>query len=418
MKVKETPIILPRNYIVWLFFIWLLFKTYRTPEPEYITVLFFVLVAFILCEVYITIIKNSIHIQVLPISKQFNKEEQATLKLIVSNVSFLPVPYVYIFLKESYHVEAEQIKCLCVTLPAQSRKEYTFHLQALNSGKEEIGISKVIVSDYMELVQRRLKFTWKQEVVVLPQPKKLTGSRYILGYAPTQNNEKIDANQSVITEAGEVSYELQPYLEGESQRLMHWKLVAQRDIYMVRQREEIIKLKKQRLVIVDPVIGDALSMTVRLSGFKALSKRSRIRFRWAKGKKQAQIKDKMINGITSYLLDILNAQEAILFLYYENGRWHQCLLVTVQDLEQFSIQISRSILDSEDKPKIRIPEIPDGNYSQKILITAKADTALGAAAEDISGIHILEIADRSVHTLGSYATAWYLTDDYQIVRNG
>ena len=415
MRDREMPIFLPRNYIVWGFLIWLIYRSYKKPEPEMISVIYFVVVCFILCEIYMTYIKSKIKILTSKLPERVNKEEKVTLRLTVYNHSFLPVPYVYIFLKDSYHIVSEQYKCLCVSLPPHGHKEFVFHLKAENSGKEVIGIDRVVVNDFLELARRKLKYQYLQEVTILPQPIILKGVEYLLHRMAISKNDNDEAKQMMITEDGEVSYELKPYVEGQSQRLIHWKLVAQRDIYMIREREQTIKLRKKRVVVVDPIITLEKEKVDGLSKYLPVGKAHK---RWEIGRRKAKLRDKLVNGTTSYLLEVLKLGESILLFYHDEEGWQQVKLEVKQDLEKINEKLSGCMLEGRTSTVSRLPQLPTKGYSQKIVITSGADQRLRSMLEEMQDVKVLELQQRSMLDEETYGQYWYLTDDYQIVTNG
>ena len=226
-----------------------------------------------------------------------------------------------------------------MTLPPHSHKEYTFTFEVTYSGVERVGIEKIIMNDFMELVRRKLDFSWQQQVIILPQPKAFKGADYLLHYISNNQDEEVDAKQSALMEEGEVSYELKPYIEGQSQRLVHWKLVAQRDIYMVREREQIVKLSRERLVIIDPLVT---LNEEKLTGMSRWMRSKRINFYKSQHKRKAKIVDKLVNGTISYLLQVLKMEESIALMYYGDSEWQTVQLKTLQDLEGISDKISNS----------------------------------------------------------------------------
>lgn len=409
------PIFLPRSYIVWCFLAWIIYKVYKKPEPELIAVIYFVIICFILCELYMLFIKGQITIVPSKLPDQVNKDEKLTLKLTVYNRSFLPAPYIYIFLKDSYHIVPEQYKCLCVTLPPHGQKEFTFELIAKQSGKEVVGIEKIIINDLFELVRRKVNYHFLQQVTVLPQPVTLKGIGALLASSALDKNENDDIRQTAFVEDGEVSYELKPYVEGQSQRLIHWKLVAQRDIYMVREREQLIKLKRERIVVVDPVVQLEKDIS---SVHKIPFEFNGARKRWQMGRDKAKLTDKLVNGTTSYLLEVLKQGESILLFYYDEEQWQQIRLEVIQDLEKISEKISGCMLQGKTVPEVRLPQIPAKGYCQSILITAGMDRRLRRIIEEEGNIKVLELQKRSMLDEQGYGQYWYLSDDYQIVTNG
>lgn len=414
MNRQEMPIRLHRNSsLVAFFVIGITLRIYQKPTPELIAVLYFTGIAYLLCQLYLSYIKKKIQIVVHPLPHYLNKTERWTLEINLSNIGFLPVPYLYIFLKESYHVVPEQIKALCVTLPPHSQKKFTFEMRAKESGEEIIGIEKVILLDFFEVAQRKLPFSHLQPITVLPQPFVLKGVEYLMGQSYNSKKNQKPVAHFLKSQEGEVSYELKPYIEGESQRLMHWKLVAQRDIYMIREREILLHEKKVHLVILDPVI---CMPSHPLSFYQRFNPLQRVRLKWQEEREKAFFKDKLINSTISYLIEILKNEESISFHYYKENQWQQVSIENKQQLVALGKALSKGVT-TEDNLRVRWPENLEGTYTQQLLITIGGRRRTSSDLLQNQGLNILEVQRRSMNIEDVEEQYWYITSTHQIVRS-
>lgn len=372
-KLKERPVAIPRNILLHVITIGIVVKLYDTPHPTLMKALYLMGIVFVLGEVYLFVIKRRIKVEVEPLPKVLHKGENVHLQITVRNPSLLPLSYVYLFLKESYYLVPKEIRCLCLTLGPKSKKTFSIPYEALNSGADYIGIERIVLVDYFEFARRKYKFSWGQEVSILSQVKPLKEITNLVKYMPHKESEILEEKPLQVEDEGEISYELAPYKEGQSERLIHWKLVAQRDIYMVREREDDIKLRKEHLVMIDPVL---LRKKVGKMYFKRFFRTHRLRKRWAKERENAFYMDKVITSCMSYLDSLISKEIGVIWIGYNEGKWEQMLLTRPGDLEQIEEMLCKTyFIPVLDKAQ-RWPQFELNPCIEKTLLTATLDTTL------------------------------------------
>ena len=426
-KQKERPVVLPRNRLLHLVTLGIIIKLYDTPHPTLMKALYLIGIVFILGEVYMSIIKRRLKIEIGPLPSVVHKGEIIHLQITVRNTSFLPLPYVYLFFKESYYLVPKAIKCLCLTLAPRSKKTFSIPYVALNSGADRVGIERIVLVDYFEFARRKYKFNWSQEVAILSQVKPLKEIANLAAYVPRKESDELDERPLQLEDEGELSYELAPYQEGQSERLIHWKMVAQRDIYMVREREDNIHLRKEHLVMMDPVFHQKKSKKMH---FKRFFRTHRLRKRWAKEREKACYRDKVITACISYLYSLLSQEINVIWMGYQEGKWEQRVLTRPSDLEQIEEMLCRTyFVPTLDKTQ-RWPQFEMNQYIEKTLLTAHLDATLKQYIQQevlFKAIWIQDDADKKLRTKRKKKDKKHLdkrlegnrvynTKDYEFVR--
>lgn len=373
MRKKEKPVVVRRNILLYVVAIGIMVKLYDKPHPTLMKVLYLIGIVFILGELYLSVIKRRLKIEIEPLPKVLHKGEITHLQITVRNASFLPLPYVYLLFKESYYLVPKEMRCLCFTLAPKSKKTFSISYEALNSGIDHIGIERSILVDYFEFARRKYKFSWEQEMVILSQVKPLKEITNLVQYVPQKESKALEEKPLQLEDEGEISYELAPYQEGQPERRIHWKLVAQRDIYMVREREDDIKLKKEHLVMIDPVFQ---RKKTRRMYFKRFFRAHRLRKRWDKERENACYMDKVITSCMSYLYSLIREEMSVIWIGYNEGEWEQRLLTRSSDLEQIEEMLCKSYFVLRLDEAQRWPQFELNQYVEKTLLTTNLDVTV------------------------------------------
>lgn len=384
---KNKPVVVSRSILLPATAIGLVIKLYDTPHPTLMRALYLVGCALILEEIYMSVIKRYIKVTVAPLVGEICKGREVELKLTIQNTSFLPLPYTYIFLKESYYLVPKKTQCLCITLPRRSERTYKIKYEAKYSGVDKIGIKELVLMDYFEVSKRKIRKSYLQDITILPQltvPNELKMDMTLI----ENQKEPLEVALQHTKNQGEVSYELASYQEGESERLIHWKLVAQRDIYMVRERETLMKLKQQCLVVIDPLVGRKAQKIVV---WKKLFPTLKVRARWEMEEKKAQEMDAIITSCMSYLYSLLNQEKTIKLVCYKEGEWIEIDAHRKNELEYIAKILCKESFKNEIDHQKRYPKIRVGNYSDKVLLTAHMDSELEELIEENPDFQIVDI---------------------------
>ena len=369
-QIKERPIVLPINILLPLMVVGLIVGLYILPHNTMMRILYMALTAIVLDEVYMLIIKRRLVFNVSLAKQEITKGEKVELSVTVQNKSFLPSPYIYIFLKTSYVLTSGKTKCYCVMLPSHGEKQLVIPYEGALSGKAEVGIEKIVLVDYFEMIRKKLKFTWQEERMILPQPVLMKEYGSSISFLPNQKQENQDLKRGKV---GEVGYELAPYQEGQSERLIHWKLVAQRDIYMVREREAYKSEQEKRIVIINPIVKK--EFIKRKLNQRFLSVR-RYRFQLAQQLKQAKQEDYQITACLSYLNEVIKRREQVELYLFLDGNWKCYRIGSLGELETVKVKLIEAFMEESRFKTLlaqRWPEFEQADGKQQMLITTYLD---------------------------------------------
>lgn len=156
------------------------------------------------------------------------------LQAVLRNTGLLPIPQLMVRLAVRFFPEREEL-LLKGKLMLDSREEgaLCFAMDGTHCGCVEVRADRLVVTDYLGLVQRRCPVSSQQ--------------RHHLYILPDCVNKRLklpDVQGSVLQEMGErerrgSSYvdvsEIRTYQPGDSIKLMHWKLSARMQQLMVRE---------------------------------------------------------------------------------------------------------------------------------------------------------------------------------------
>lgn len=412
-----------RNLPLILITIFLTIMAYVTLLSTFNKLAFVLLTADLLSIVHVYTVKGAIHLTLGTTKKAIQKEEACTIKLTVTNNSFLPTPYVYIRLKEGHRVTLLGPNRICVTLGCGQTKEIPITYKGELSGREIIGIKEVVVMDYFHIIKKKLKFKEEKEISVLPQIVDLKESQEIrnqlvLVKTEIQSTTSI-GKQSLLGE--EIGYELAPYKEGDSKKLIHWKLFAQKGSYLVRQREENEHIKTKVVIVLD-----------------SISKEKDI-----EEKEHIILQDKMISACVSFIHVLIEEGQEVYFLSHEKGQWEKKYIQSSNQLKQLAYELTSysTIKEVEGAGETRLPlkileEISREIGYLKLLITSSLDPELMnemvSYGKDASSIQIVTtVAQKEevfIQSRDQMATGlmidsgqidnvvWELNDNYEMIK--
>lgn len=383
------------NYLFILVLIYVVVRLYLKTDPTLMKCFYILILAFILGQVHVGYLRSKLFITLKddrPVA--INKQEGVEFTLVIRNTSFLQSPYLHIFLKPSYHAISKEITRLCITLPPYSEKEIRISYEGKYSGKEILEIEKVILQDFFQIARRRLEVSLKKEVAVLPEVVELKHLEYLLKHMRVKS-ERSEIVPKIVEE-GEISSELKPYQEGDSLKRLHWKLVAKRDLYMVRERERGASIKREYIIVLDPVCKE-----------QGLEKR-------------ASLVDKTLVSCISYMADILKSGDKVTLLYFKEKTWEQLTITSILNLEEAAkVLATYDILSksnlTERWPVEYLKEKGEWQIS-KLFITPSLSPNLAEYLEEEKYVQVLEMK-RSHLGEALFGQTWYVSQQFEVMRN-
>lgn len=163
------------------------------------------------------------------------KEEKITGRLCISNTGVLPVLSGKVFLQVKKTISGEQ-EIFSMNIRAAGRKNgaAAFVIDSEYMGFLEITILRVELYSFFGCMKKVTYVNQEKVVMILPQTTEL--------HFPVQNSGAacsfFDEEQSGKKGNGPGEYfGIRPYVDGDSMKLIHWKLTGKTDEYMVKEVE-------------------------------------------------------------------------------------------------------------------------------------------------------------------------------------
>ena len=242
--------------------------------------------------------------------KMIHKDQILVLKIEVINKAHMPSPYIYIKPKDGIRVTVEKKQALIIMLGSNQFKELKLSCSAKFYGKEQVGLKEVSVKSFIGFFKKDLTHSIFTTIKILPEIthieyiEQFNDSLILLNKKRNEQSEQVN-NKSIENEMG---YELNPYIEGDSQRLIHWKIVASRDQYLVRQREERRQWDRKLFLILNPLV------------------------QYGSESEQIMIQDKMITTLLSLAAYYINKGQKIEVIYYKDKKWQHINIIETRNI--------------------------------------------------------------------------------------
>lgn len=231
--------------------------------------------------------------------KMVEKNESFALKIDITNKAYLPSSYIYIKPKEGKRSVLEKTQVIGLMLGAREHIEQEVYYKAQLCGQEEMMLEEVRMRSFIGFFKKCMTFNLCATVQVLPEIRHLEYMQHFDTFlAQLSISKGRQSKQEDHDNIGdEIGYELRPYVEGDSQRLIHWKIAALRDEYLVRQREGHKDPKRELFFILSPFVC------------------------WESNNEEAVLHDKMITSFVSLVAYYLNKGQKVRVAYYKDKAW-------------------------------------------------------------------------------------------------
>lgn len=408
MKKKEKPIKLPRNLLLPLSMVGLICSLYALPHQTMMRIFYIVGISLVVDMLYLQVVSRKIHLKVEAAEECIRKGEEMTLRINLQNQAILPSPYIYVFLKETYRITSDPVSCLCVTLGGKSEENFELRYKAKWSGQEQLEVEQVVIVDFFEMLRKKIDFSWQHKMKVLPNCEPMKEEKHSISYIPQKNREKF-MNQLKKDNEGEISYELAPYQQGQPEKQIHWKLVAQRDIYMIRAREVVKDKKQTSLVILDPVIGVKQDKERIYPGLLATT---RYRNKRTYEERLAKLEDYRLCACISYINELISQKEEVIFRYLLDNKWQQMTIRQKSDLQQLSQVIGQAFCERNMLEGERLPSEESKQYERICVLSASVDHEVIEYVNERTSVLLLALQSQPLKYKGNrYA---YISEAYEI----
>lgn len=394
----------PFNTLMFIGFITIGIVAYIKPD-RFINRLFIMLtITLVLDAVYFLLLIPFLKITTST-SKIIQKNERFTLKIHIINKAPLPSPYIYIKPKDAIRVTLEKKQALMIMLEGKQEIERELSYNARFYGNEQIVFEQILIRSFIGFFRKSVAQDIITPIKILPNIRQIEYIQhfddFLLSLSRQEDKQKCKLNNESIED--EIGYELSPYIEGDNQRLIHWKIAAARDEYLVRQREEKKEWKRELVFILNPLV------------------------QYQSSNEQVIIQDKMITSVISLVDHYINQGQKVKVIYYKDEKWRH-----IKITETKAMYFLKDVLSDYEGIKVEectnvqkmikeLLEFTQRGEGYKFIISSYWDKQL---EEYIIKNYIIKksisiiwthsaISDNINHKL--FSSIWYITDHYELV---
>lgn len=231
--------------------------------------------------------------------RMVEKNERFFLKVYITNKAYLPSSYVYIKARDGVRVALEKKQIIGVMPRARECIEQEIYYKAQLCGQEEVMLEEVSMRSFIGFFRKTNTLNLCTTIQVLPEIRHLEYMQHFDTFLALINTSGGKQSEQEDSESigDEVGYELRPYMDGDSQRLIHWKIAAFKDEYLVREREGSKEQKGELFFILSPFVC------------------------WESSEEEAVLQDKMLTTFVSLVAHYLNQGQKVRVAYYKDKAW-------------------------------------------------------------------------------------------------
>lgn len=271
---------------------------YTKAEHIVIDLFCILFIAIVLDTCYFLWSKDKVEVVIETSRVKVQKGEELELFIKLKNKSLLPSVYLRLYPSEGYRLLLKEKRNYCTFLGSIGTQEIRVTYEANLSGKQNVGLERVFAQDFLGLYKKEMMVPEPIKVKVIPEIRENIDSKAFLGAGLEEGvgiNSHTPIHQNYL---GEVTEELVPYQEGDSPRLVHWKIFARKEQLLVRQREDAGQVGENLLIILNP-IGSKVS----------------------EEQLQYQLQDKCLTVSLSLMHQLLRRGYEVTFIYFHRGNW-------------------------------------------------------------------------------------------------
>lgn len=306
-KLKKKP---PINTLVIACYFLLIMYAYIRTDRIINNIVVLMTLMILIDGIYFFVMIPRIKIE-LKVDHMVEKNDSFHLQISLKNHAPLPVAYTYLIPKEGKKSTLKETNSIGTMLQGN---EYVSHMILYNanlSGLEEVGLEKIIYKSFFSFFKKEVEIREGVKVKILPNViplREMKGFTEFINKIAPQSSKQVEASITMEGEE-EVGYDLRPYLVGDSQRLIHWKIAAYKGELLVRQREKNNDRRKELFFILNP--------------FLSVQEDERL-----------IVQDKVLTTFVSLVGYYLNQGEKVRIAYYQSKIWQYTKIQDSFELKQ------------------------------------------------------------------------------------
>ncbi len=230
------------------------------------------ILALVLSVFFALLTKKSINVECFMNVELLSKGDTYEVTVICENKSIFPTTPIEIVMENGAGLKAKD-KNLIVSVMPRAKKKFSVIYEARISGPSEVGIEKVLITDYLGIfrfeIKKKTDEIRKKKICVIPGISDISPKDdRILKVMQTANNgddseDTVEAN--INSFGGFPGYDNREYVIGDPLKRINWKQSAKRDKLLVRLDDEIAARCVN--IVIDSVYKTNLIKPELLSGF-------------------------------------------------------------------------------------------------------------------------------------------------------
>lgn len=225
-----------KNIITYILTVILFFCVYIYLGSNYIFL--FLLCLFILSFLLMRYTVKHITCQLEKRMLQAGKGVEQQIKIQLQNPTWVPVLYVkiQITVKNIFYKQEKIIEVKC-NIPAKSRKEMNIPITIYQSGCIEIVLSDIVVRDWLQLFEKQINLSEKEEWMIFPNMEEEDELQFLF----SGSNEEEKQNLMRSSQKSDSIAAIREYMDGDRMQRIHWKLSAKKNSILVKDYECLSK---------------------------------------------------------------------------------------------------------------------------------------------------------------------------------
>ncbi|MFA5657879.1 MAG: DUF58 domain-containing protein, partial [Oscillospiraceae bacterium] len=314
-----------------------------------------------------------------------------------------PAPFIQLRIFSSAHFSTTEFDTYKISLSSKAPEKINAHFIAAIRGKGTIGISELVITDYLGLVS--FDFfknggyeNYIREIEIFPDIPDTSPDNQLLremcdAVAYDDNEETQDA---AVSGGGMPGYEHREYFPGDSIKKINWKLSSKRDSLLVRLDE------KPKITSLNLVLDFSREYTLSGDEVKRLKNEERI-----------------IEGMLAMLMLVAGLSLECSVFYMNGSEWAVKKIQTLSDIQE----LRYTMAGYEFKDKSAAERIPvdfieeSSNLSSLMVFSALPDKTLYERAEEVSSkgsFTQIAVPENSVYKCDGM---WLITEGYEFRKN-
>ena len=400
MKNLKLNKVLPIHSFVLISYCVLLFYAYANTNRRINNLFVLLTILLIIDGVYFFMSIKQIEITLMS-NKVIQKGETFNFDVQVDNRGILPITYIELVPAKGKRVHIQQDKHRVMMLKRNEQVIESITYRADLCGLEAMDLDKIIYKSPFSFFKKEVTIQKKTSIKILPQIRYIEDVQLFTQFIGKREIEDGQNRQSYLQAGEEVGYELKPYVFGDSQKLVHWKIAAYKDEWLVRQREHESEKREDIFFILAPFLSTQY------------------------GEEMIQ-QDKVLTTFVSLVSYYLEKMQKVRVAFYHHNSWQYMKIKNVSQLRSLQERLAgyESLLVEQHinqrsiiKDSIKLVEKKEGT---KIIVsgywTKEIETYIlsKGATGNLSYLWTGNDQDKG-YLNESVLPIWHMTDEYRLM---